>query len=44
MHSHDGGSCLCCATAADLTTHHRVNRGMGGAEEDGELARAELAA
>ncbi len=23
-----------CATALDLTTHHRVNRGMGGAREE----------
>ncbi|MFJ4342619.1 HNH endonuclease [Streptomyces sp. NPDC088915] len=29
----DGGRCVRCGTIRDLTIHHRVNRGMGGARE-----------
>lgn len=30
----DGGRCVHCGTSRDLTIHHRVNRGMGGAREE----------
>ncbi|MEU3501578.1 hypothetical protein ABZ726_12650 [Streptomyces hundungensis] len=30
----DGGRCVRCGTIRDLTIHHRVNRGMGGAREE----------
>ncbi|MFG2408811.1 HNH endonuclease signature motif containing protein [Streptomyces brevispora] len=29
----DGGVCVRCASLQNLTIHHRVNRGMGGARE-----------
>ncbi|MET8717396.1 HNH endonuclease signature motif containing protein [Streptomyces sp. NPDC004735] len=29
----DGGACVRCGSFQDLTIHHRVNRGMGGARE-----------
>jgi hypothetical protein len=30
----DSGRCVRCDTPANLTIHHRVNRGMGGAREE----------
>ncbi|MFD4795046.1 HNH endonuclease [Streptomyces anulatus] len=33
VHDRDGGACVRCGTGEDLTIHHRVNRGMGGARE-----------
>ncbi|MEV6653949.1 hypothetical protein [Streptomyces sp. NPDC051219] len=34
VHSRDGGQCVRCAAGHGLTIHHRVNRGMGGAQEE----------
>ena len=34
VHVRDAGRCVRCASIRDLTIHHRVNRGMGGARED----------
>ncbi|MFD3815177.1 hypothetical protein ACFWRZ_08925 [Streptomyces rubiginosohelvolus] len=34
VHDRDGGHCVRCNTAQNLTIHHRVNRGMGGAREE----------
>ncbi|NEA53539.1 HNH endonuclease [Streptomyces sp. SID13666] len=34
VHDRDGGRCVRCASTRDLTIHHRVNRGMGGAREE----------
>jgi hypothetical protein len=34
VHDRDGGRCVRCNTPSDLTIHHRVNRGMGGAREE----------
>ncbi|CAM5237373.1 HNH endonuclease signature motif containing protein [Streptomyces griseomycini] len=33
VYARDGGACVRCETRQDLTIHHRVNRGMGGARE-----------
>ncbi|MFD7753277.1 HNH endonuclease [Streptomyces sp. NPDC059757] len=33
VHDRDGGVCVRCGSDRDLTIHHRVNRGMGGARE-----------
>ncbi|MCD9904566.1 HNH endonuclease [Streptomyces sp. MT29] len=33
VHNRDGGACVRCGTGSNLTIHHRVNRGMGGARE-----------
>ncbi|MFZ3557156.1 HNH endonuclease [Streptomyces sp. BH055] len=33
VYDRDGGQCVRCAANHDLTIHHRVNRGMGGARE-----------
>ncbi|WP_328736594.1 HNH endonuclease [Streptomyces bobili] len=33
VYERDGGICVRCTTRHDLTIHHRVNRGMGGARE-----------
>ncbi|MFJ4988809.1 HNH endonuclease signature motif containing protein [Streptomyces sp. NPDC088732] len=33
VYDRDGGACVRCASRQDLTIHHRVNRGMGGARE-----------
>jgi 5-methylcytosine-specific restriction protein A len=34
VHARDGGRCARCNTPRNLTIHHRVNRGMGGAREE----------
>ncbi len=33
VHDRDGGACVRCGSTHNLTIHHRVNRGMGGARE-----------
>ncbi|MEU6756039.1 HNH endonuclease signature motif containing protein [Streptomyces sp. NPDC046685] len=33
VYQRDDGRCVRCAADQDLTIHHRVNRGMGGARE-----------
>jgi 5-methylcytosine-specific restriction protein A len=33
VYDRDGGACVRCNGRQDLTIHHRVNRGMGGARE-----------
>lgn len=33
VYDRDGGACVRCGGRQDLTIHHRVNRGMGGARE-----------
>jgi 5-methylcytosine-specific restriction endonuclease McrA len=33
VYDRDGGACVRCNSSRDLTIHHRVNRGMGGARE-----------
>ncbi|MET8696894.1 hypothetical protein ABZV65_30640 [Streptomyces bauhiniae] len=33
VYDRDGGACVRCGARHDLTFHHRVNRGMGGARE-----------
>ncbi|MFJ7004211.1 HNH endonuclease [Streptomyces albidoflavus] len=33
VYERDGGRCVRCGTTEELTIHHRVNRGMGGARE-----------
>lgn len=34
VHHRDGARCVRCNSPQDLTIHHRVNRGMGGAREE----------
>ncbi|MER6230949.1 HNH endonuclease signature motif containing protein [Streptomyces sp. NPDC001616] len=34
VHVRDGGRCVRCNSSSNLTIHHRVNRGMGGAREE----------
>ena len=34
VYDRDGGACVRCGGRQDLTIHHRVNRGMGGAREE----------
>jgi 5-methylcytosine-specific restriction endonuclease McrA len=34
VYDRDGGPCVRCGRRDELTTHHRVNRGMGGAREE----------
>ncbi|MEU9355060.1 HNH endonuclease signature motif containing protein [Streptomyces griseoloalbus] len=34
VYDRDGGACVRCGARDDLTIHHRVNRGMGGAREE----------
>lgn len=33
VYDRDGGACVRCGSSVNLTIHHRVNRGMGGARE-----------
>ncbi|MFG2986194.1 HNH endonuclease [Streptomyces sp. NPDC048258] len=33
VYDRDGGACVRCGSTNNLTIHHRVNRGMGGARE-----------
>ncbi|MFE2157055.1 HNH endonuclease [Streptomyces lydicus] len=33
VYQRDGGRCVRCDSVRQLTIHHRVNRGMGGARE-----------
>ncbi|MET8405908.1 hypothetical protein [Streptomyces sp900116325] len=34
VHDRDGGHCVRCNSAQNLTIHHRVNRGMGSSREE----------